>query len=164
MKKIFVCLAVGLVCVAAPAESPLAYTVSPTNVCLLPMRTGEPKGNLQAWATGTVVAGQVVVANGVSFYAVNAGTSTNPPTVTAGGSSTNDGITWVKFDNQRRRGLRITLTTTNNMYLSIGHPAVIGAGIYLVGKGASYEPVNVPQESIQAISEGGNASPCVQDY
>lgn len=149
------------------ADTPIVTTVdAATPVCLCPPRTGL---QLADWGQNdTIKPGMTRSYAGQTYWAVNSGRTTNAPTVTVSGVCTgSDGIVWARFNNNTvRKGLRVTLITTNNMYVSVGiRPTTNSAGIFLYGKGATFEPANVPpNEAIYGISEGGDASPVAQDW
>jgi hypothetical protein len=132
--KILLSSLVGLmIVVTCYAGAPLSYTLSTSSVQILPAKPIQPY--LANWVTNATYTQGVLVQNlGAYYFAMDAGTSSNSG---AGPSfrdttGTDNDITWVHVPRGDRTGLCVVNGSVDNLYLSIGLPAVSGKGIKLI--------------------------------
>ena len=132
MRKLWV-VALGLALSgAALAGPPAADTLTDTSKKIIPQ---QGISSAPAWTASTAYAQGEIVENAGHFYmAVNAGSSTNAGPTHALATPADvayDGVTWRVFDPKKRDGLLIVNTGTNTLSVSLGSPAVAGAGAVL---------------------------------
>jgi hypothetical protein len=132
MRKIWV-VALGLALSgAALAGPPAADTLTDTSKKIIPQ---QGISSAPAWTADTSYAQGEIVRNAGHFYmAVNSGASTNAGPTHALATPSDvayDGITWRVFDPKKRDGLLVVNTGTNTLSVSLGSPAVAGAGAVL---------------------------------
>lgn len=174
MRKYLISLLCGLVASVSLAGDPISLEVygpltGTGSICVLP-----PKGTVYvpAWINAAnVVAGSLWVAdNGRTHMIVRPGLTVASPTniVSAITTSNQCGVTTLPVSGTQnlRLGLNIDNTSTSHVYVSVGTPAVAGAGIHLVPLTGSFQisGAGVPQAAIFAISGTTGAVLTVQEW
>ena len=122
MKRILALLFIPALVFAAP----LSRTLQTNSVCIVPLC-----GSV-SWIPWTntipVAAGDLIKsAAGRTYMAVVAGTSTNEPSHAIGDATTLDALRWYAVP-QGRQGVVIRSQSAAPVYISLGVPAVNGAG------------------------------------
>jgi len=118
------------------ADAPATMTVSTNSLILVPKKPVA----YTSWTTNTVVAQGAVVRNdGLYYFAVDGGTTTNAaPTHTSGDvEASPGGITWRQISPNKRNGVVVvSQTSSGSVNLSFGAFAAVPAyGPKLVGDG-----------------------------
>jgi hypothetical protein len=165
MNKLLCGLLGGLLYVSIGySGAPLVYTLSTNSVEILPAKPIQP--HLANWATNTVYTQGVLVQNLEAYYfAMNAGTSSNAgagPSFRSTTGADND-ITWVQVPRGNRTGLCVVNGSIDDVYLSIGLPAVAGSGIKLIPNSGPFL-LQGYNGAVYAISTNTSSALTVQDW
>ena len=133
------------------AGSPESYSVGITSVKVMSERG---IGNARNWATGTTyIQGAIVKSSGIYYMNLTNGVAgTTAPT---GTGDVSDGTnTWRYTQKSKRNGMTIVNDGSGTVYLSVGQPAVVNAGIRLNAGGGSFSMDNGSiQSAFYAISD-----------
>jgi hypothetical protein len=164
MKKIIGIL-IGLTFIGmCYAGAPMNYTLSSNSVQLLPAKPIHV--GIASWVTNVVYGQGVLVQNlGAYYFAMVGGTSSNSGAGPAFRNTTgaDNDITWVHVPQGSRTGLCVVNGSLDNIYLSIGLPAITNQGIKLI-------PNSVPfilsgyNGQVYAISTNSSSAITVQDW
>lgn len=168
MKRWIVVILIMIMAIPAIAQDyPVSAVISTNSIVIAPDRR-DNRAIDSNWVHGTAYSqgDRVISTNGLLYWAVTAGTSTNAPSgVTA--DFTADALTWryIPTDSRSRpiprEILEIVSLSSNNIFFAVGFGAVVNKGIVLTGSGGSLTYNG--QYALYAISASTNETITIQD-
>lgn len=165
MKRLICSLfAVVVGALSCSAGVPLSYTLSTNSVEILSERPLYP--TVSAWTTNKAYAQGSLVQNlGSYYFAMSSGTSSNAGSGPSfrNTTGTDNDITWTPVARDIRKGLCVANNSSDNVYLSLGLPAVAGSGILLIPNGIPFR-ISDYQGQVYAIGTNTSSAITVQEW
>lgn len=159
---LLVMVSLASLCIRSNADAPASVTVSTNSVMILPAR---PIKNAVIWTANTTYPqGATVKQDDRYYWAVVGGVSTTTAPTHVYGDAIDNTVTWRKIEKGDRSRWVATVNSTNNVYFSIGFPAVLNKGIRLNASGGALSLSDgCSNDPVFAIAAETNNVVCVQE-